>query len=144
MRTLSATLNPPIHFTSLQRYKRNMALQQPAPEPPPMESVDKPWAEHQIVRIIKAAMGDSPLQEGDKRKPDLNLARAALRDLYEANGWMAPKRTESLTANLHALAPGQLRAALQQACSNLPPAMQRELAQAEPEVITIPALPPAE
>lgn len=135
-RDIAASVSPRVSLMTLQRYaKRDTVTTTPTiRRANTTASVDKQWAEERLVKIVDRAMLTGKVEH-------LNIARAALRDLYEANGWMAPKRTESLVANLHALAPAQLRTVLAQVCSSLPAAMQHELAAAAPDVIDVPALP---
>lgn len=137
-RQIAATLRPPIHYTSIQRYANSIvapAQRASTSTISDANAVDKAWTQAKMVQIIETSMM--------AKKPDLGIARATLVNLADLNGWNAPKRTESLVANLHALAPAQLRAVLAQVTSALPAAMQHQLQAGEPDIIDATPLLPA-
>jgi hypothetical protein len=55
-------------------------------------------------------------------------------DLAKLNGWEAPRRTEAVTLNFHAMQPAQLAGQLQALIGALPESERKSLMAAEPAI----------
>jgi hypothetical protein len=132
LRYIASHVNPPVGLMVLQRYAKFVVKPQLAAR----ISIDKLWVQSQLIDVVFQA----------KKNKDLPTARAALVNIADLNGYNAPKRSESLAMNLHALAPAQLAAALRQAVTSLPAAARAELTAAEPDLVEIAGeiMPPAD
>ena len=65
----------------------------------------------------------------------LTIARAAIMNLAELNGWVAPARNENVKIDLSKLTPSQLRNYMADRMNQLDPADRAQLAQLAPGVI---------
>ena len=70
------------------------------------------------------------------KKPDLVAARSALDSICRLNGYDAPRRTESLNLNLHAMGAGQLAQQLQATIQALPASERAALLRSDPAIET--------
>ena len=112
---IAKSVVPELSPSAIRRYRLKSGLTGARPISPPesMSRVDKLWVQSGYVGIYQTAMRDP-------KCPDLPSARAALDSLSRLNGYDAPKRSESLTLNVHALGSAQLQTQLAHALQAIP------------------------
>ena len=111
---IARRITPSVSKHAIDRYRTKLKIRTDLPLPCVKSdtSVSKQWVEAEYVEIVTSAKA--------RRRPDLASARAALDSIARLNGYDAPRRTESVSLNLHALPSAQLAIALQSAVAGLP------------------------
>jgi hypothetical protein len=135
LQKIAAKLTPKLSVMALSRYRAHLRQHNQQLEASRVNSdtcVSKGWVEAQYVSLYnRAALGD---RAPKGKRVDLPTARASLDSIARLNGYDAPRRTESVSLNLHAIGSGQLAQQLQAALHALPEAERRALRQAEPAI----------
>jgi hypothetical protein len=129
LRVIAASVTPPVSAMAIQRFKRHLELNAAMAignSANGTTCTSKAWVEREYVDIVsKAKRG---------KRPDLPTARAALDSIARLNGYDAPRRSESLNLNLHAIGSDALAQQLATALHALPESERKQLLQAEPAI----------
>ena len=116
LRSIASNTFPAVSLMALQRYSKSIRAPKSFTAKDvyvPTTCATKQWAEGELVSIVATAKLST-------RPESLTVARAAVMDLARLNGWEAPRRSENVSLNLHALPSAQLAIALQSAVAGLP------------------------